>query len=187
MKRQPVRGHERGRGRLRSVVAAMALGVASAMPAGAADYPTVVVVDPSPINWLSVTWNTMEELVRADKEGRTVPGLAASWSWIDDKTLEFKLRPGVTFHDGEPFNARSVRRSFDEVQRWDNPHPPGAFLNFAKGTKLEVVDDYTVRFVFPQTDGAAMMKFRGMHVASTRFWNELGFIDPKTGKAEGHW
>jgi len=186
MKRQPVRGSRRVPARLRTLVAGIGLALAGTMPAYA-DYPTVIVVDPSPINWLSVTWNTMEELVRVDDEGRTVPGLATSWQWIDDKTLEFKLRQGVTFHDGEPFNAKVFRRSFDEVQRWENPHPPGAFLNFDKATKLEIVDDYTVRFVFPKPDGAAIMKFRGMHIGSTRFWNELGFIDPKTGTAEAHW
>ncbi|WP_309626744.1 ABC transporter substrate-binding protein, partial [Methylibium sp.] len=123
------------------------------------------------MNWLSITWNTMEELVRVDKDGRTVPTLAESYRWVNDTTMEFKLRKGVAFQDGEPFNAKMFRRSFDEVQKSENPHPPGAFLNFAKDTKLEVVDDYTVRFVFPSTDSAAVMKFRGMHVASTKFWN----------------
>ena len=125
--------------------------------------------------------------MRVDKDGRTVPTLAESYSWVNDTTLEFKLRKGVKFQDGEAFNAKQFRRSFDEVQKWDAPHPPGAFLNFPKETKLEVVDDYTVRFVFPSTDSAALMKFRGMHVASTKFWNELGFKAKDSGKAEGHW
>ena len=91
------------------------------------------------------------------------------------------------FQDGEKFNAKVLSRSFEEVQKWENPHPPGAFLNFPKSTKLELVDDYTVRFVFPATDSAAMMKFRGMHIASTKFWNELGFKKKSSGDAEGHW
>ena len=148
---------------------------------------TVTVVDTSPVNWLSVTWNTMEELVRVDHKGNMVPGLAESWKWIDDKTVEFKLRQGVKFQDGEAFNAKQFRRSFDEVQKWDNPHPPGGFLNFDKATKLDVVDDYTVRFTFPKPDGAAMMKFRGMHVGSSAFWDKLGFVDKEKKNAEGHW
>ncbi len=147
----------------------------------------IVVVDTSPINWLFITWNTMEELVRVDKDGKTVPALAESWKWVNDKTLEFKLRKGVKFQDGEPLNAKTFRRSFDEVQRWDVPHPPGAFLNFPKTTKLEIVDDYTVRFIVPEPDAAALMKFRGLHIGSTKFWNELGFIDKKSKNAERHW
>lgn len=148
---------------------------------------TVTVVDTSPVNWLSVTWNTMEELVRVDNKGVVQPALAESWKWTDDKTLEFKLRQGVKFQDGEAFNAKVFRRSFDEVQKWENPHPPGAFLNFDKATKLDVVDDYTVRFIFPQADGGALMKFRGMHVGSSAFWDKLGFVDKEKNNAEGHW
>lgn len=172
--------------RLALIAAALAVGFASP-PASAASNEPIVVVDPSPVNWLWITWNTMEELVRVDKDGKLVNNLAESYKWIDPKTVEFKLRKGVTFHDGEKLNAKVFRRSFDEVQRWENPHPPGPWLNFPKETKLDIVDDYTVRFTFPAPDSAAIMKFRGMHVGSTRFWNELGFIDPKTGKAESHW
>jgi ABC-type transport system substrate-binding protein len=148
---------------------------------------TVTVVDTSPVNWLSVTWNTMEELVRVDSKGNLVPSLAESWKWVDDKTVEFKLRQGVKFQDGEAFNAKVFRKSFDQVQKWENPHPPGGFLNFDKATKLDVVDDYTVRFTFPKPDGAAMMKFRGMHVGSSAFWDKLAFVDAEKKNAEGHW
>ncbi len=171
--------------RARALAMAVTLGAGSA--AAIAATPVITVVDPSPVNWLSITWNTMEELVRVNEDGRTIPTLAESWRWVDDKTLEFKLRKGIQFQDGEPFNAKVFRRSFDEVQRWENPHPPGAFLNFAKDTKLEIVDDHTVRFVFPATDSAAIMKFRGMHVASTRFWDTNGFKNKKAGNAEGQW
>ena len=171
--------------RLRTLAMAVTLGAGSW--AAFAATPVINVVDPSPVNWLSITWNTMEELVRVDKDGRTVPTLAESYRWVDDNTMEFKLRKGVVFQDGEKFNAKVFRRSFDEVQKWENPHPPGAFLNFPKSTKLDIVDDHTVRFVFPATDSAAIMKFRGMHVASTKFWNELGFKKKASGDAEGHW
>lgn len=183
----------RSPGRSLSVAAAavaLALGLATGPADAAADRnakDAIIVVDPSPINWLSVTWNTMEELLRVDQNGRTQPALAESWKWIDDRTIEFKLRKGAKFQDGEAFNAKVFRRSFDEVQRWENPHPPGAFLNFDKKTKLDIVDDYTVRFVFPAPDSAAIMKFRGMHVASTKFWDTLGFIAKKGETAEGHW
>ena len=176
---------ERLRKRVRAL--AMAITMGTVAPAAFAATPVITVVDPSPVNWLSITWNTMEELVRVDKDGRTVPTLATSYRWVDDRMMEFKLRKGVTFQDGEAFNATVFRRSFDEVQKWKQPHPPGSFLNFPKDTGLEVVDDYTVRFVFPATDSSATMKFRGMHVASTKFWNELGFKNQSTGSAEGHW
>lgn len=182
--KRPVTGGRFER-RLRMLALTVAMGASAAAATAAA--PVINIVDPSPVNWLSITWNTMEELVRVDKDGRTVPTLAESYRWVNPTTMEFKLRKGVSFQDGEAFNAKVFRRSFDEVQKSENPHPPGAFLNFPKETKLEIVDDYTVRFIFPSADSGAIMKFRGMHVASTKFWNTNAFKNKKTGNAEGNW
>ena len=39
------------------------------------------------------------------------------WSWSDDsRVLEFKLRPGVKFHDGEPFNAAAVKYTLERYR-----------------------------------------------------------------------
>ncbi len=147
---------------------------------------TVRVVDPSPVNWLSITWNTMEEPNRVDHAGMGQPSLATDFEWIDDETLEMGVRKAI-YQDGEVYDAHNFKTAFDKVQEWTNPHPPGAFLNFARDVTCEVVDDHKIRMTFPGGDSAALMKLRGMHIPSTRFWNEWGFIDPKTGSAEGHW
>jgi len=44
---------------------------------------TIHVVDPSPLNWLFITWNTMEEPIRVDQEGRVVNALATGAHWPD--------------------------------------------------------------------------------------------------------
>ena len=148
---------------------------------------TVTVVDPSPVNWLSITWNTMEEANRVDMNGDTQPALAESWSWTSPTTLRLKLRKNVSFQDGTPFTAASFKQAFDKVQDWKAPHPPGAFLNYASNSQVKIVDDHTVDMVFPSADSSVFMKLRGMHVASPAFWTKLGFVDKKTGSAEGHW
>src|SRR5580765_8956784 len=58
-----------------------------------------------------------EGLVDVDSQGRPVPGLALSWKPVNDLAWEFALRRGVTFHDGEPFNADTVLFNLDRFFR----------------------------------------------------------------------
>jgi ABC-type transport system substrate-binding protein len=151
---------------------------------------TINIVDPSPLNWLFITWNTMEEPIRIDEEGRTVFALAESADWPDEKTLELKLRRGVKFQDGEPCTAHNIKLNFDEMQRWAAPHPPGTWQNFPPESVAEVIDDDTIRFHLPEPDGLAVGKMRGFHIASTAFWkgpDPPGFGYKKFGSGEGHW
>ena len=148
---------------------------------------TINVVDPHPLNWLFITWNTMEEPVRTDERGHIVGAVMEDSRWIDDTTFEVDVRQGVRFQDGEDLTADHVKRAFDEAQRWKAPHPPGTYLNFHPDARAELVGAYKVRFVFPEPDGLVLGKFRGMHVPSTRFWEEEGFGYRKLGTGEGHW
>jgi ABC-type transport system substrate-binding protein len=148
---------------------------------------TIQIVDPHPLNWLYITWNTMEEPVRTDARGHLVGAAMEESRWVDEKTLEVRMRRGVRFQDGEVCNAHSFKRAFDEVQRWKAPHPPGTSFNFDPATRLELLDDYTLRLHFSKPDGLILGKFRGFHIGSSRFWDELGFGYRKRGTGEGHW
>ena len=92
------------------------------------------------------------------------PGLAESWTISPDgKVYTFKIRRGVKFHDGTPMNARTVA---EDIDRAINPNNPCYVLNrkgvdtyddFTFGSakdgtvaKMDVVDDYTLRFTLPQ-------------------------------------
>ena len=93
----------------------------------------------------NVQSNIYETLVNRNANGELVPGLAESWTQVDDLTWEFKLKQGVTFHDGEAFNAEAVKASFDRLLD-PNVASPRAFL-FEMVTEIKVIDDYTVQFV----------------------------------------
>jgi 4-phytase/acid phosphatase/peptide/nickel transport system substrate-binding protein len=55
-----------------------------------------------------------DTLTTLDDKGVPQPKLAVSWIHSDDfKTWTFKLRPGVKFHDGTPFNAQAAKENFD--------------------------------------------------------------------------
>lgn len=148
---------------------------------------TVHVVDPSPLNWLFITWNTAEEPVRTDPDGHLIGAAMREWRWVDDRTLQIDLREGVRFQDGEPLTARTFEQNFHEVQRWVAPHPPGTWINFHPDTRCEVVGEHQVRMRFPEPDGLVLGKFRGFHMMSSEFWKRLGFGYDYTGTGEGHW
>jgi peptide/nickel transport system substrate-binding protein len=57
-----------------------------------------------------------ETLVKIDFDGQLKPSLAESWERVDDTTWEFKLRSGVTFQNGEPFNAQAVVKAIDHIR-----------------------------------------------------------------------
>ncbi len=138
------------------------------------------VVDKSPFNWVWITLNVFEHLMELDKEGKLVPRLATSWRWLDDRTLEVKLRQGVKFHDGEVFSADIVKLNWEQNFRLRQPHIIGQYMNFKPGSRLEIVDPQTVRFVFPEPDGGALVKLSAMHIGNHQFYRELGW-------GEEHW
>ncbi|MFD2925708.1 ABC transporter substrate-binding protein [Halobacillus naozhouensis] len=146
----------------------------------------IYVVDPSPLNWLYVLFNTMEEAVRADRSGAIIPSLA-TYQWVSETILELELKQGVTFQNGEKFSADIVNKSIHELLRWLVPHPPGSFLNFFKPASVDIIDSHTVQINFPKRDGLAVAKLRATHFANFLFWNKIGFGYQKLGTGEGHW
>lgn len=54
------------------------------------------------------TYAMFDSLTRFDRDGNIVPGLAVAWTKVDDLTWRFRLREGVTFHNGVPFTADAV-------------------------------------------------------------------------------
>jgi ABC-type transport system substrate-binding protein len=116
------------------------------------------IVDKDPSNWISITFNVFEHLMELDHAGQLVPRLPTSWRWLNDRTLEAILRQGVKFHNGELFDAEVVKLNWEENTRQAQPHVSGAFMNFKPGSRLEITDPQTVRFAFPEPDGAALVK-----------------------------
>jgi 4-phytase/acid phosphatase/peptide/nickel transport system substrate-binding protein len=85
----------------------------------------------------------LETLVKLDDSGKAVPGLAVSWSPSDDfKTWTYKLRPGVKFHDGTPFNAAAVKFNFDRQK--DPKNACRCAFYIANYLSVEAPDDLTV-------------------------------------------
>jgi peptide/nickel transport system substrate-binding protein len=74
---------------------------------------------------------------------QVMPDLAETWSNVDDKTVEFKLRQGVKFHSGREITAEDVKYTIDRLANPDVAVPLRSYLG--PGVAAEIVDTYTVR------------------------------------------
>jgi peptide/nickel transport system substrate-binding protein len=125
--------------------------VAAATPAAAQTLRIGLQEDPDTLdgakNWSFVGRNVMtsicDKLVDIAPDASIVPMLATSWDTsADGKAITFKLRPGVRFHDGEPFNAAAVKFSLDRALTLPDSRRKSeisAIIN------VEALDDLTVR------------------------------------------
>lgn len=74
---------------------------------------------------------------------KIIPALATGYKILDDLTWEITLRQGVRFHNGEPFNAKSVKFTMDYIL---NPDNQSHYLpQYKLVREVQIVDDYTVR------------------------------------------
>ena len=83
-----------------------------------------------------------ETLVNQNEAMDLEPGLAESWTQIDELTFEFKLKQGVMFHNGEELKASDVK--FTLLRALESSHI-GHIVGAIDGEKIEIVDDYTIR------------------------------------------
>lgn len=121
-----------------------------------------------------------------------VPALATSWEVSDDgKVWTFKLREGVKFHDGTPFNAEAVVWNFNRWRLEDHPYHNGTFDYYAYMFQgfpgviqdVQAVDEYTVKFVLSESQAPflanlAMSPFAIASPAAVKKWGEDYFKHP---------
>jgi peptide/nickel transport system substrate-binding protein len=133
----------------------------SALAAGDTDEKTAVMLTTiDAINWDPALMDSMdiymlgqsyERLVKFNKPGATpevLPWLATSWEQAADKmSWTFKLRKGVKFHDGEPFNAKAVKVSIERTKELGK----GVAFIWAPVEEVKIIDDYTVqiKLIYP--------------------------------------
>ena len=98
-----------------------------------------------------VHYNVLETLTKIRPDSSLAPLLAHSWTVTpDNKTWAFKLRAGVTFQNGEPFNAAAVKFSFERAAAVDSLNKDKAV--FANIVNLSATDDLTLVVTLKNTN-----------------------------------
>ena len=105
-------------------------------------------------------------LVNLTPDQQIVPDLAESWT-ADNDTWTFKLRQGVTFHDGTPFNAAAVKYMFDRyLVNSEKVRRAGDWMPYL--ASVDAVDDSTVQFKTRGIDAFFLNRLAG----------EVGIVSP---------
>lgn len=93
-----------------------------------------------------------EGLAERGEDGSVLPKLATEW-WVeqDNKTWVFKLREGVIFHDGTPFNADAVKINFERIIDPKTASPTRGAFTFVD--RVEVVNNYEVKIITKEPYG----------------------------------
>ncbi|MCC7285790.1 MAG: ABC transporter substrate-binding protein, partial [Burkholderiaceae bacterium] len=115
-----------------------------------------------------------DKLIDIDEKLNMVPQLATSWQWsADSKALTMKIRPGVTFHDGEKLDAAAVKFNLERHKTMQGSNRRGELAPLAS---VDVVDPLTVRLNLSAPFSpllAALADRAGM------------MVSPKAAQAEG--
>ena len=128
----------------------------------------------------AVNDNIYETLMARTPQGNLVPGLAAEIpTLLDPETWEVKLRPGISFHNGEPFNADAVVFS---VKRIIDPEFNSEQISFFETIKdAEKVDDLTVKVSTNGPDPILLSRLYWMKMVPPAYTKEADFATAPVG------
>jgi len=101
---------------------------------------------------LSNTWPVYDRLIQISEDGEYLPMLATEWTFSEDgRTLRLELRDDVTFTDGTPFTAETVKANVERYR--DEPVTAAATAII---DRVEVVDEHTVDLVLTAPSRAVL-------------------------------
>ena len=130
-----------------------------------------VILDPHAANELTgniMFYHFYDPLVARTPELGFEPGLAESWQVVDDTTWVFKLRKGVTFHNGDELKASDVVFTFERLKK--------ALMSnlVANIASSRAIDDYTVEIKTPKPYAVLHMALAEVLIVSEKYTKATG-------------
>jgi peptide/nickel transport system substrate-binding protein len=113
-----------------------------------------------------------DTLLRWEAPGKLGPWLATEWKLVDPVTWELKLRKGVKFHDGEEFNAETVKFFYDTMNDPKTISPSKTNHTFVK--EVQIVDSHTVRIITRNPYPVSPNQFALAHMMPPTYVKRVG-------------
>jgi peptide/nickel transport system substrate-binding protein len=117
-----------------------------------------------------VAANISEKLVGITPSGKLIPGLATWKISPDGKEIEFTLRKGIKFHSADPLTTKDVEFSYKRGLEKNIAFP----RQMALVEKLEVIDDYRIKFRFKQPDATFLPRLAVAYIVSKSYYDRVG-------------
>jgi peptide/nickel transport system substrate-binding protein len=137
------------------------------------DYPTMDPHMHNERNAIIINWHIFDSLLTRDPETMAVvPHLAESFKAVNDTTWELKLRKDVKFHNGEEFNADSVKFTFDRVLDEKTKSPQRGNISAVK--EVKVIDPYTVQLITNAPYPLLPERLTYFCMLPPKYFNEVG-------------
>src|SRR5215212_3963418 len=159
---------------------------AAAKPAAAASSGAVTVIQQLPITTLDANMeqslanlnpsiHMADPLVLRDPNGNVKPHLATAWSYPDEKTLRFKVRQGIKFHNGDTVTTDDVAFTYTRLldPKTDSRHTPALQ---AIG-EVKAVDAETVDFNLKTPDATLLGRLSILPVIPKKYFDSFGGTD----------
>ncbi len=141
--------------------------------------PFTAVGQPSNVSWAAL----FDGLTQIDAKGQLQPALATSWTLVKPTTWQFKLRPGVRFHDGTEMTAATVVAAIEILRA-----PEGRKFYLASELQsiagLRAVDALTLEIDTHQPDAILPRRLSIVWIVSPTAWKakgEAGFAQSPVG------
>jgi peptide/nickel transport system substrate-binding protein len=125
-------------------------------------------------NDIFVSFQIFDNLTTRDPDLNLIPQLATEWKSTGDLTWEFKLRPDVKFHNGDPLTAKDVKFSIERT--YDPDAKTIVATVFTTVDKIDAPNDTTVVFTTKKPDPLlpARLGFYGGQIIPEKYFKEVG-------------
>ncbi|MEK7126926.1 MAG: ABC transporter substrate-binding protein [Patescibacteria group bacterium] len=120
------------------------------------------------------TANIYESLVTYDRDMKIKPALAVSWGLVDENVWEFRLRPGVRFHDGSLLDMQDILKSFEIAMNGKDSQLVGILENIEN---IEIVNDEIFRIKTKKPDPLLLPKLSLMYVVPSEIQDNYAGAD----------
>ncbi len=121
-----------------------------------------------------IFFEVFDSLIHRNAALELVPGLAASWDYVDARTVRFHLQQGVTWHNGDPFTADDVSYS---LERMMNPELRATVYWGPIVKQLEswvIEDPYTITLTWKEPNAAGLLDIGRQKIVPMAYIEEVG-------------